>query len=201
MRRLALALSLLASGVHAAPRTVDPDWPCQQVKVAELSLGAFWGGPSVDLSHAAWRGDPATVALVGEVTQRRLPLEDAQRRIDAFAKRDGIDRAAALTNLLAGVFTELNAERESVMAGLGRFGQRQKALAENLRAEGEALRTAQSASASSDAATVSDLTQRLNWDVQLFEARRQSLSIACNIPSVIEQRLFALSRAIQQDLD
>ena len=51
-----------------------------------------------------------------------------------------------------------------------------------------------------DDAKIAALTQRLTWDAQVFEQRRQSLSYACEIPDVIEQRLFALSRAIQSQL-
>jgi hypothetical protein len=45
---LGIAL-ILASGVAwSAPRTIDPDWPCQQIKVSQLSVAAFWPGQPID---------------------------------------------------------------------------------------------------------------------------------------------------------
>ena len=52
----------------------------------------------------------------------------------------------------------------------------------------------------SDAGDVNQMTQRVTWEAQVFQDRRQSLSYACDVPGKIEQRLFALARTIQQAL-
>lgn len=199
--RLPLATAALLAAAStmaaAAPRTADPDWPCQQVKVSQLSVASYWNGPAVDPSTAAWQQDSAVAALVGTVTQRRLPMDQATQRIAAFAKTEGKDK---LGLLFAGIFDVLDQERSSVLAGLDRFGQRQKALAENLRQEGADLRAAQTQTPPDDA-KVANLTQRFLWDQQFFDTRRESLRFACDVPSTIEQRLYGLSQAIQQNLD
>jgi hypothetical protein len=200
--RLALLTAgfLAAAGTmaDAAPRTTDPDWPCQQVKVSELSVASYWTGPAVDPATADWQQDKAVAALVGAVTQRRLPMDQAAERIAAFAK--ATDKQHALPLLFAGVFDVLDRERATVMAGLDRFGQRQKVLAANLRQEGEDLRAAQTATPP-DHAKVAELTQHVLWDQQFFETRRQSLSFACDVPTIIEQRLYGLAKAIQDNLN
>ncbi len=203
MRTVALAFGLLAAaalGARAAPRAVDPDWPCQQVKMPELSVAALWNGPSIEAYQTTWRGDPGVADLAGELSQRRVPIDRADAKIAAFAKQAGADKEAKLLALFAGLFETLNTERASVIAGLDRFGGRQQELAGNLRTETEALRAAQ-AEATPDQAKVAELTQHVNWDEQVFEFRRQSLRFACDIPNIIEQRLFALARAIQPLLD
>jgi hypothetical protein len=101
--------------------------------------------------------------------------------------------------LFTAVFDILNEERQSVIAGLDRFGQRQKTLAESLRQEGESLRAAQATEAP-ESTKIAELSQQFAWDVQFFEARRTSLRYACDVPNVIEQRLYALSRAIQKNM-
>jgi hypothetical protein len=184
----------------AAPRLADPDWPCQQVKVGELSVASFWSGPAVDPTTADWQQDAAVAGLVGTVTRRRLPMDQAVQRIAAFAKAAGSEKDRKLPLLFAGVFDALNREREAVVSGLDRFGRRQKVLAANLRQEGEALRAAQGATPRDDA-KVGELTQRLLWDQQFFETRRESLRFACDVPTTIEQRLYGLARAIQEHLD
>ncbi len=195
---VALALLVFSvTGAAAAPRTADPDWPCQQVKVGELSVASYWSGPAVD---AGWQQDVAVAALVRLVVQRRLPLAEADEQIAAFARTAGENRNRALTSVFAGVFEVLNRERGTMLNGLDRAGKRQKALAENLRQEGEALRAAQAASPA-DEGKLAELTQRLSWDAEFFEQRRQSLHFACEVPTVIEQRLYALAQAIQRLLE
>jgi hypothetical protein len=200
--KLAPLLGALLAGVStmatAAPRTNDPDWPCQQVKVSELSVASFWSGPAVDPATTKWQQDTAVATLVGAIAQRRLPMDQAATRIAGFAKTT--DKSRTLPLLFAGVFEVLNHERETVLNGLDRFGQRQKVLAANLRRDGEDLRAAQTATPPDDA-KVADLTQHLLWDQQFFETRRQSLQYACDVPTTIEQRLYGLAKAIQDNLD
>ncbi len=196
----AVVLGLAASAAGAAPRDIDPDWPCQQAKVTSLSVASFWSGPSVDLSAATWQQDAPLAALVGIVTQRRLPMDQAAERISDFAKAAGANKNRELPELFAGVFDTLDHERAKVLSGLDRFGQRQKVLAADLRQDGEALRAAQ-ASTSPDEAAVNALTQRLLWKQQVFQSRQESLRYACDVPTTIEQRLYGLSKAIQQLLE
>jgi Spy/CpxP family protein refolding chaperone len=202
MKRTLLLAALLAGASSlaiAAPRNTDPDWPCEQVKVSDLSVGSFWNGPAIDPATADWQKDTAVASLVGAITQRRLPMDQATQRIVAFAKAAGDKKQQELALVFAGVFNVLNQERRKVIDGLDRFGQRQKVLAANLRQEGEALRSAQTATPPDDA-KVADLTQHLLWDQQFFETRRQSLRFACDVATTIEQRLYGLSQAIQQNL-
>ena len=48
---------------------------------------------------------------------------------------------------------------------------------------------------------VDELTNRVEWDTRVFEERRKTINFVCEVPVVIEQRLFALARAIQQSLE
>jgi len=38
---------------------------------------------------------------------------------------------------------------------------------------------------------------RYNWDVRVFTERQQSLPLACEVPVLLEQRLFELAREIR----
>jgi RecA/RadA recombinase len=95
------------------------------------------------------------------------------------------------------LFSTLDEERSSVIAGLDRFGARQKELAAQLRDDNEKLRVLQ-ADSGSDAGEINQTTQRVIWEAQVFQDRRQALSYACDVPSKIEQRLFALARTVQE---
>ncbi len=80
-----------------------------------------------------------------------------------------------------------------MVAGLDRFGRRQKQLATDIRADMEKVRAEQPTAAQQ----AGPLEEELGWKTRLFEQRQQSVAYACDVPNVIEQRLFALSRTIQ----
>lgn len=202
MRRWLLAIACAATVTSAQavpPGNQDPDWPCMQIKVPELSVASVWAGPPVDAYLATWSADPEIADLAGRLMQRRLRLEQAKADIASFAQKAGAQKQPKLLALFAGIFDEANQERGSVLAGLDRFGHRQKELAASIRAENAKLQTMRSA-ASADEKLVADQQNRLTFDLQVFQDRRQSISYACEAPSLIEQRLFALSRAIQAAL-
>ncbi|HEY5226394.1 MAG TPA: hypothetical protein VIJ06_06345, partial [Methylovirgula sp.] len=48
---------------------------------------------------------------------------------------------------------------------------------------------------------VSTAAKQLQWDVRIFQDQHNTLSYVCEVPVLVEQRLFALTRAIQDDLD
>ena len=190
---------LLCAPAGAAPPSRDPDWPCQQIKVPQLSLASVWSGPSPEAQQDDRGQAPRVDELVNEIAPRRVPVEQAQEKIRAFAAQAGDQRQARLLDLVNGLFKTLNEERSTVIAGLDRFGARQRELATELRADNEKLRAMQ-ADASSDAGDLNQLTQRVQWEAQVFQDRRQALSYACEVPAKIEQRLFTLARTIQDAL-
>ena len=46
----------------ADPR--DPDWPCMQAKVPEMSVASMWDGPSIADVGNSWEDDPKINDLV-----------------------------------------------------------------------------------------------------------------------------------------
>lgn len=188
-----------AVAIAAPPGPRDPDWPCQQIKVPQLSLAAVWSGPPLDQQHTDWQQDQQVADLVHDVAQRRVPVEQAGERIYAFVQQVREQREPKLLGLLAGLFSVLDEQHGAVLAGLDRFGARQKELAAAIREDNEKLRTLQ-ADPSADASEVNRLVQQVTWDAEVFRDRRQALSYACDVPGKIEQRLFALARIIQQEL-
>ncbi len=192
-------LSATAPALAAPPGPRDPDWPCQQIKVLQLSPAALWAGPALDDAQAHWRDDPATAALVARLAQRRIPLDQAKAEIASFADAAGAQKQDRLLALFAGLFATLDEERTAVVTGLDRYGSRQKALADKVRGEADSLHTEQAA-ATPDEQKLATLGNEIGWDTRVFEDRRTSLHYACDVPNIIEQRLFALSQTIQAAL-
>ncbi|MBR0869489.1 hypothetical protein JQ633_03900 [Bradyrhizobium tropiciagri] len=194
-----LAVTLSSQVAHAAdPRY--PDWPCAQAKVPEISLAAVWAGPPLDDAASKWKDDQKVSALVARLSARRLPLEDAQKEITEFLSTAAADKATRGKLLFAGLFDSLNAQRNSVMNGLERVMRKQREAAEKIRADTLALQALQDATPP-DQTKVDALGNQLTWETRIFEDRRRVVKFVCEVPTAIDQRLFALSRTIQQELD
>jgi len=184
--------------VAADPRY--PDWPCAQAKVPEISLAAVWAGPPLDDVATKWKDDPKVSALVAKLSARKLPLEDAQKAATEFLSAPGTDKVATGKLLFAGLFDTLNAQRSSVMSGLERVTHRQREAADKIRSDTVALQALQDATPP-DQAKVDELGNQLVWETRIFEDRRRVVKFVCEVPTAIDQRLFALGRTIQQEME
>jgi hypothetical protein len=200
--RLIMALIVVAAStkvsVAADPRF--PDWPCAQAKVPEISLAAVWAGPPLDDVQDKWKDDAKVAALVTKLAARRIELDDAQKAIAEFLSGAATDKTATGKLLFAGLFDTLNSQRASVMGGLERVTRKQREAADRIRADTLALQELQSA-ASPDQAKIDELGNQLTWETRIFEDRRRVVKFVCEVPTAIDQRLFALGRAIQQDIE
>lgn len=196
---LSISVLLLAGTAVAAPPVRDPDWPCQSLKVPEISLAAIWSGPALDPYLAKWQTDTEAADLAQRLAQRRVPLEEAEQDVKRFAAQAGEAKQERLLALMAGLFSILNEERSSVIVGLSRFGKRQKELGAELRGAIESLRTEQD-KPDADQAKIAQLTQHVEWGTRVFADRRTSIGYACDVPNLVEGRLGALARAIQAAL-
>jgi len=195
----ALALSAASGQACLAADPRYPDWPCAQAKVPEISLAAVWAGPPLDDVQNQWKDDAKIAALVAKTAARRLPLDDAEKDIKAFLATSN-DKTAAGKLLFAGLFDTLNAERSTVMNGLERVMRKQRAAADRIRSDTVALQTMQS-EASPDQQKVDELSNQVLWETRIFEDRRKVVKYVCEVPTTIDQRLFALGRVIQQEIE
>jgi hypothetical protein len=188
----------------AAPRAraadpAHPDWPCVQRKVAMLSSAQMWDGADVD-DLTQWRDNEEITKLVAVLASRRVPIEQAATAIAQFAAAQPPDqRDDALKLLFAGLLGTVNGDRAVVMNGIERFQRRQKARAAEIERQGAALRRLRERAANDDTARaeLAAAEQQYNWDVRVFTERQQSLPLACEVPVLIEQRLFELGREIR----
>ena len=198
-----IAFSVLLAGLVLSPALAAdpryPDWPCAQAKVPEISLPAVWAGPPLDDIGDKWKADPRVSALVTKLAARRTPLDEAEKDIKDFLGA-AADKVMAGKLLFAGLFDTLNAERSSIMNGLERVMRKQRNEAEKVRDDTLALQALQSAT-SPDQAKIDELSNQLFWETRIFEDRRRVVKYVCEVPTAIDQRLFALGRAIQQEIE
>jgi hypothetical protein len=196
-----IAATLVATAVMTATPAFavgdpnDPDWPCVQRKVAELAIGTVWTGPPVEPGSSAWEEDPQVVELVTFLQQRRVPLEEASKAIAAFAEASGADARAKLTLVFAGLFERMNSERRDVVNGIVRFAKKQRNFADQVRASTASLDVLRN-DPKADFSVVQSKTDEVLMQTRVFEERQKAITFVCEVPVLIEQRLFALGKAV-----
>jgi hypothetical protein len=173
-----------------------PDWTCQQLKVPGISIASVWTGPAIEPADKEESADPKQAELVARLAARRTPMEDARKLIAEFVAGTREEKQAKAKWLFAALYSTLNAQRDEVMNGIERYSRKQKAMAEEIRENARKIREMQD-KPNADPARSDELVGQLSWQTRIFEDRRKSTSYVCEVPVLIEKRLFDLSNAIQ----
>ena len=158
--------------------------------------------PQCAKTISGWAKNSTIAALVKATTSRRNTIEQAKAEIDAFAGTLKDDKAPRLTQLFSGQFAVINSERREIMAGIERYARRQQALSKAIKTsigELNALAAKESPN-DADRRRMDELNEKLKWNTRIFDEREQSLKYVCDVPVLLEQRLFALGRHIMTHL-
>ena len=200
---LAISAVMLAAVLVNAPAIAadkeHPDWPCVQKKVETLGVSQIWDGPSIE-GVTGWLDDDDVRVLIANLMSRKIPEENAQALIKKFADaQPDASREARLTLVFAGLFDGVENERKTLLAGIEKFNRRQKERAVVLEAKGKAISELE-AKASSDEAAAQELAKAqedFDWETRIFQERNNNIPIACELPGLIDQRLYALAHYIR----
>jgi hypothetical protein len=194
IRAAILGLIVAAPAFAAGPP--DPDWPCIQRRQPHLSIAQVWGGPLPDEAAMALAKTPEIQGPAQMIALRRTPMPEAEAQIAAFA---GTHDAEALVALFAATFEHIDRARGRVMEGITRYAHKQEALEgriEALRHEFAALEAAKD----KDFDRMDAVEKDLDWSTRIFQDRQQALTYVCEAPVILEQRAFALGRAVESHL-
>jgi hypothetical protein len=185
----------------------DPDWPCVNRKVPELSAAAIWDGPPIT-DTKSWHKDDTIRKLSEYLISRRVKEEDAEKAIKKFA--DGLpadQRDAKLTELFAAVLTRTNESRKVVLHGIERFSKAQHKRAAEIQKEQLKLTPEEEAATEIDnpagevlPGQLSDAQEKYKWEVRAFQQKEANIPIACEIPQLIDQRAGDIARAIRAEM-
>ncbi|MET0482302.1 MAG: hypothetical protein ABWZ27_05215 [Aestuariivirgaceae bacterium] len=195
---LVLSMMLAEPALAASPEP-GSTWPCVQRKVAELSLNSIWQRGDLPDSARRLANDPAVQALAEKLAARRTPMEEANADIKAFAREAGANRDGLLQGLFLALFERMKGERSEVMVGIERYGRHQLDLAAKVKAEQQELDRMRN-DPKADQAKLASANDQHVWTLRVFDERQKSLSFVCEVPTIIERRLFALARLIEGEL-
>jgi hypothetical protein len=192
----ALLLSLfLAAPAHAAGPP-DPDWPCIQRRQPHLSVAQVWAGPLPDETTLALAREDEVQAVARVIALRRTAMPEVEARIADFAETHD---AAELTALFLASFDHINAARDRVLSGITRYAHKQADLEADIEAKRRAFNEA-SAAEPKGFDRIDALEADIDWTTRIFQDRQQSLTYVCETPVILEQRAFAIGRAVAAHL-
>ena len=193
-----LLVALSAAPSARAAANTDPDWPCIQRKVPELSIAQVWNGSEIPESAKEWGKDPRLSDLAAELTKRSNAIENVRQQISDYASALPKDQVnERLEQLFMAVFDRLNMERGQIISGIARYAGKQRDLASDIRKKAAEIDKMHAAS-DSDPTELARHDQQLAWETRIFEERVQSLTYVCEVPTLIEQRLYSLSKIINE---
>lgn len=195
---IATAAALIATGAAAAGG--DPDWPCQQRLVPELTAGTYWNGPAIP-ENADWRADPKIAELIAAAASRDVPADQGEAKLAAFA--DGLppeERKTVIPELFAGLVDAINQQRHDVIVSLKELSRRQKSISGLVDKATDELRNAPSASDTANAGPRDEIEQRRNFLIRTFQQTQRTIQYACQVPTDLEARLGSYARILQAKL-
>lgn len=199
------AVTPMPSVQEPAPPPIDmkSSWPCVQRKVETLSVAQIWDGPPIEEAKG-WFRDEQVAALVEVLISRRIPVEDAENAVEAFAKTLENDekKDERLTLLFAGLFDRATTQRRSVMTGIERYQKSQQERSRELERQSSSIVELQHKAQSDEDAKrgLKEANEKFEWAQRIFHERQANIPLACELPVLIEERLFILTRAIRNQM-
>jgi DNA polymerase III alpha subunit len=157
----------------------------------------MWDGPSVD-GVKGWYKDKAISDLIELLSSRRVPVEEGEAAIQKFAEAQPEDkRDAQLTLLFAGLFDKINSQRRGVLSGIEKYQKSQKERAKELERQSTEIARLEGEAGSNESVALDQAREHYNWAQRIFQERQSSIPLACELPVLMEERLYAFTRSIR----
>ena len=188
-------LFFIASNAYAPPpgKEKDPDWPCIQVYIEELSWGSIWTGPPLDDNSSKWSDDEELNLFTKKLMNRRTKETEGIKELNVYIKKN--KSPEKLTKLFHGLFDRTNDVWKKRNAKLLSFGKRQRLTSEKISSKLAQIKEL-SKDFDNNKEEIEKLEQEQFWDIRRFEDRRALSDSLCEQPRFFEKRLGVYSKII-----
>ena len=199
---LLVALSIPTGPGPLAATADDPDWPCEQALVPEVTAAVVWDGPGVESLGDRWSGDQEVAALVHRLVARDVDDAAAEAAIESFAMaQPAAERDHRLSLLFAGVLQLLNADRRKLNQGILRYARDQQRRAELLGEHLAEIARIESDTSAAARERLAALHRQVELEQRVFDERELTIPYLCTRPRVVEERIGRLARTIAYHLE
>ena len=190
-----LILFFLVNSIFAQPpgKEKNPDWPCIQVYIEELSWGSIWTGPVLDENSSKWINDEKLSSLAEKIMKRNTKENEGIKELKKYIKKN--NSPEQLTKLFHALFDTTNIIWKKRNEKLLNFGKRQRLTSEKISTKlGKIKKLFKDHESNKD--EIQKLEQENFWDVRRFEDRRALSDSLCDQPRFYEKRLGIYSNII-----
>ena len=196
---LILSLFLISNHIDAKPpgKEINPDWPCIQVLIEELSWGSIWTGPALDQNSSKWVDDEKLIFLAQKLMIRKTKENEGIDELKKYIKKNNSPKK--LTKLFHALFDTTNDIWKKRIEKLLNFGKRQRLTSETISIKLDKIKEL-SKDFESNKDEIQKLEQEQYWDIRRFEDRRALSDSLCEQPRFYEKRLGVYSNIIIESL-
>ena len=183
-----LILFFLVKSIFAQPpgKERNPDWPCIQVYIEQLSWGSIWTGPVLDENSSKWINDEKLSSLAEKIMKRNAKENEGIKELKKYIKKN--NSPEQLTKLFHALFDTTNIIWKKRNEKLLNFGKRQRLTSEKISTKlGKIKKLSKDYESNKD--EIQKLEQENFWDVRRFEDRRALSDSLCEQPRFYEKRL------------
>ena len=197
---LLLSLFFISNNIFALPpgKEKNPDWPCIQVYIEELSWGSIWTGPVLTENSAKWIDNKDIFSLAEKLMDRKTKEKEGIDELKKYIKKN--KSSDKLTMLFHALFDTTNTIWKIRNEKLLNFGKRQRLTSEKISVKLEKIKEL-----SKDPNLNKDEIQKLEnekfWDIRRFEDRRNLSDSLCDQPRFYEKRLGVYSNVILESIN
>ena len=199
---LVCSVVMLTAVAHAQAQEVDPEWPCIQRLIPEVSPAVMWPVPVEDNMRTQYRQDPLLRSLAEELGDIETFDEAHQQSITNFA--DGIaesEREFQLTLLASGIVDVSNRVRKDYISGIKRYTRQQIAISQQIEDTLNELSELEGQNTEAQQTEAQqEVTETLRWHERVYDQRERSIQLLCEEPVELEQQLSEVLRYAAQYL-
>jgi hypothetical protein len=204
---MGLCLGLSSASIYpvaaVAQDEVDPEWPCIQRLIMEVSPAVMWPLPIEESMQTSWRKDPVVRKLAEKLGALEQFDDAARADISAFADTvpDG-EKETRLSLLATGVVAVTNRERKQFIRGIKRYTRQQIAIAEQIENSLNQLSLLESESEldQRQREELQEVEETLRWHERVYDQRERAIISLCEEPVELEQKLSDTLRDVAQYL-
>ena len=175
----------------------NPDWPCIQVLLEELSWGSIWTGPPLDERTTKWKENEELRLLAIKIMDRKTKEEDGITELKKFMKKN--NSPEDLTFVFHALFDKTNEIWKNRTQKLKNFGKKQRLTSEKIARKLEKSKILLE-NPEANKEEITRLEQEKLWDIRKFEDRRMQSDYLCEQPRFYEKRLGVYSKIISEKL-
>ena len=197
---LLLSLFFISNNIFGKPpgKEQNPDWPCIQVLVKELSWGSIWTGPPLDENSSKWSDNENLKVLAKKLMNRRTKENEGIFELKNYIKKNNSPNE--LTELFHSLFDTTNDIWRNRVTKLLNFGKKQRLTSEKISLKLEKIKEL-SKDFNTNKDEIEKLEQEQFWDIRRFEDRRNLSDSLCEQPRFYEKRLGVYAGIILENIN